>query len=775
VEIAMSADTIIPLPPTETSVYGAAPHGGMFGGPEAPPHQQQNLAKLVHRLLRGRYLIALTLAAIGAIGGSVGGYLSQVPKYKADGYVRIQSSIPKILYNTEQSAMLPMFNSYVSTQASFLQQERVLNRAMSSEAWRQLKRPVGPDAEKEFRASLKVVAGRDSPELISVSFTDEEANAAFIAVQEIINSYEEIYGGTREKRDRDMTVKALEQKRTEIDTRRRGGEWKIQEALKDFETDDLTRLHDYALTQLLAAEGRVAEKEVKLAELGIDPKSILETPQGPDPAPGDDTAHAAIATQSSLTPEQIAAISPEMARLLTEQSRLKRSLARNRSQGYGDLHPAIVSDTADLAGVETSIQEIVERYAASPAAGGMVPEATGAGPGRELLISEYRRFRQQADAFKARTASISQRQREIETARRDIKSAEEELGFVLRRLDEINTESKAVDSFGGRIEKILPEGPPGIPTVDPRRKMAAVGFALGGGVPLAFMLLLGLIDRRFRYADQARDASLAAPMLGILPELPTGDATGDPEQNAAAVHCVHHIRSLLQMNDQRRKVYVITSPTAGDGKTSLALSLAMSFTASGSRTLVMDFDLIGCGLTSRLNASRSQGLGHALTNGAGNGHLVPSGVPGLDLIPAGRDDARSVNRISRKAVSALIDEYRDKYDSILIDTGPALGSLEANLAASVADGVILVVGRGQHADRVQEAIRHIGQLGATVVGMVFNRAHSTDFARSSMSKSFRSLREGESREPKPAPPVVSSMAISISDPLARQVESDIHR
>jgi len=102
-----------------------------------------------------------------------------------------------------------------------------------------------------------------------------------------------------------------------------------------------------------------------------------------------------------------------------------------------------------------------------------------------------------------------------------------------------------------------------------------------------------------------------------------------------------------------------------------------------------------------------------------------------------------------------------------------LGSLEANLATSIADAVVMVVGRGQHASDAQSAIRHLGQLGARLAGIVFNRANSMDFSSSrSASTSFRSMRAvpvpSNGTVPTDLAPKVDALG-----PLARCVAMDI--
>lgn len=743
--------------PGVSAPLGTAPGADAAG-------EQVNILKVLHRLLRGRIILAIVLCALGAAVGAAVGWSLKTPMYKAEGLIRVQPVLPKILYNTEQTTVQPMFYSFVNTQANLLQHSRVIARALNSDGWKDLGRERGPEWEKQFRESLRVTTAREAPELIFVSFTDEQSRAAFLAVQEVITAYQELFGGAGTKGVREMQVSALNQRRTTLQAQKRDLENKISMASAEFETDDLSRLHEHYFTQLLAIDQRVTETRLLLAEFGIDP-SAASAPAGSaqEQSPGP-------AQPAPMTVEQIAAADPMVARLLEEQSAIERRLARLRQQGHGEKHPMVIAESAALDDAMGAVRRAIERYASRPTPVGPAAIDTVGPADPSVLLERHRQLRAQSDAIRATTETISRRRREIEGFRREAQATELLLAETERRLDEIAVESKVEDRIG-RIEVIMPDGPPSSPNVDPRKKLAAAGFVLGGGFPFGLLLLLGLADRRLRFAEQASDHDPNVPMLGVLPELPSKDA--DEEEAEAAAHSVHHIRTLLQISHPSHSVYAVTSPTMGDGKTALTLALGMSFTAAGSRTLIIDFDLVGRGLSTRMGVRNATGTGHALISGDDSGLIVETGVPGLSILPAGLDEDQRISRISKQAVSAMIERHRLEYDTILIDTGPVLGSLEANLAASVADGVILVVGRGQQAARVNQAVRHLRTITGHVAGLVFNKARSTDFARSLMSASYRSV-GSRSQGPKEVPAESEAMLKAL-DPVARRVALDLHR
>jgi Mrp family chromosome partitioning ATPase len=255
----------------------------------------------------------------------------------------------------------------------------------------------------------------------------------------------------------------------------------------------------------------------------------------------------------------------------------------------------------------------------------------------------------------------------------------------------------------------------------------------------------------------------------MLPILPRSGAS--PEQAAAAAQSVHQIRSLIQLGAADHKVIAVTSATAGDGKTSLTLSLGMSFAASGARTLLVDFDMIGRGLSRQLKVDAApHGLADALQSGVLNGCILPSSVPGLSVVPLRSGDERFINRLSDGLVQRFLDSVRPDFDVVLFDTGPILGSLEANFVVAAADGVLVIVGRGQQRPLVQRALAHLGSVGSCVIGLVFNRASAVDFRRSASSASFRTVSAvpADALTLAPLPPEAANL-----DPISRTVAADI--
>jgi capsular exopolysaccharide synthesis family protein len=210
---------------------------------------------------------------------------------------------------------------------------------------------------------------------------------------------------------------------------------------------------------------------------------------------------------------------------------------------------------------------------------------------------------------------------------------------------------------------------------------------------------------------------------------------------------VHQIRVMLQVHagSGGPVVYHVTSACPGEGKTSLVASLALSYAAAGHNTLVVDADLIGQRLTHGYGLEERPGFREALAahGGAkvdgGRCDVYGAGVANLSVMPAGLSDGRDACAISSAIVERVMASLRKRYDVILVDSGPILGSLEALVVSQVSDGVILTISREQQKPLVDRAVKQLKSVGARIAGMVFNKAERSDFRRSVGVTSLRSI------------------------------------
>ncbi len=183
-----------------------------------------------------------------------------------------------------------------------------------------------------------------------------------------------------------------------------------------------------------------------------------------------------------------------------------------------------------------------------------------------------------------------------------------------------------------------------------------------------------------------------------------------------------HTAVTCVIGTNKRKVIVVTSPGAGDGKTTIAFNLAGAI-AQQSRVCLMEADIRKPSLTSHVGMQGKKGLRDILVGSARLDdvlHRVPSNGT-LTVLPVGSavDDEALLLEWSR--MRQIIAELETRFDYVIIDGPPLLPFADAKVLARLAHGVLLVVRCGiTSRDAIVESFQLLEQLHATPMGIVLN-------------------------------------------------------
>src|SRR5437899_2861268 len=185
----------------------ADPLGKTPGG-----EQMESVFKRLHRLLRDRYRWAMLLGSILAATGGYAGYKSTEPLWTCSGMIQIKTDRDVVLSNAPENQNIQSPETIKETQIALIRGQRIISKAMGSDEWLALKRPLTDDSIAEFMKKL-TIASQGRSEIISVSFVDHDPAAASAAVKCILAAYNGIYI--------EGELTAERNKREVLDTRRR--------------------------------------------------------------------------------------------------------------------------------------------------------------------------------------------------------------------------------------------------------------------------------------------------------------------------------------------------------------------------------------------------------------------------------------------------------------------------------------------------------------------------------------------------------------------------
>jgi capsular exopolysaccharide synthesis family protein len=187
---------------------------------------------------------------------------------------------------------------------------------------------------------------------------------------------------------------------------------------------------------------------------------------------------------------------------------------------------------------------------------------------------------------------------------------------------------------------------------------------------------------------------------------------------------------ISQKNDNKLTTIVLTSFNPKEGKTAIAISLAISLARAGLKVLLIDADMRKPARAKRLNMESYLGLTDYLSdnNAILEEILCETSIPNLTYLACGSEHNNIVGLLCSPRFDDLMSKVTDEFDIVLLDT-PALSSvMDGAFIASRADGTILIVKQGATSlSSLQRIKEQLQKLNANILGVVLNKVNKRDY------------------------------------------------
>jgi succinoglycan biosynthesis transport protein ExoP len=209
-------------------------------------------------------------------------------------------------------------------------------------------------------------------------------------------------------------------------------------------------------------------------------------------------------------------------------------------------------------------------------------------------------------------------------------------------------------------------------------------------LPLLGILPLQTAGGLFSFGASRREGSLTPILHPELAESELIQTISSPAFREAMDVMTNSLQ--LRSTDKSHKAFAITSGLPGEGKTTVALGLALSLARMNQRVLLIDADLRRSGLQAQLGIASEHGLSTFLRGLpiASRPHRLDLGYAHLDVLPAGPGPEDPLPLLSSPRFNRLLAKSREIYDVILIDTPPVLGMADAVTVGAACDGTVVV-------------------------------------------------------------------------------------
>ena len=663
-----------------------------IGGPLSPAALRARVYRY-SLLMRKYWWLPLMILSASLLVQGVRYFLSE-PLYVSTGRMMVA---PRIM--TKESAVYTEeLTNYFGTQVSLMQSEEIKRRAARSiEA-------SHPDL-KDFRAELGVQQEpKASIFILRVTSADPKYSQLFAdaCMSEFLEFKREMRGETSQK-----TVDAVAKQLTELEKAIADLDTKIFEFKQENNIIFLQEQGNYVGSYLVDLNKQLAElkKESQLLDLMNIDQTLERQAQGVEGAPTKDGSGSA------------ALMEGPQSEFIQTKRQLQRSKARleQMSKYLRPKHPKILALKDDITRNERKL-EIVRQQSQEA-----VQEKRQA---IQLQISNLEKIVAESET---KALEVGRKMAEFEKMKTERDRQKQLYDSLLGTVQNVNV-SQDVSQFDVNI---LEQATVAI-SIKP-------GFArsllLGLGVGLIFSGgLLFLLDR---FNDRVATVvelteHFTEPIYGQVPE-EAPDADGRlPLLNPQDTRHVYaesfrNIRSSLRFVGadglKKSRIIIVTSPTPGDGKSTITANLALTLSfATTNKILLIDGDMRRGGLHRLFGLEGEPGLAEVLSGEAEWRKVVqPTRYKNLSFLSAGEPTSHPGELIFSAACETMMEELRQEYEVVIFDTAPVLAVDDTPSLAPKVDGTLVLYRAGRTSCRLmRNTLEALYSRNAKVLGIIFN-------------------------------------------------------
>lgn len=345
--------------------------------------------------------------------------------------------------------------------------------------------------------------------------------------------------------------------------------------------------------------------------------------------------------------------------------------------------------------------------------------------GQEVELSK------QKEELQEKLTELTRISQEIADIDRKIEAKINQMGQQEQALTDLQAASAL--SSAQRVEVVEDATVPDLPSFPVIYIMIPAGVFVVVGLTAGVIVLFEMLDQRIKSATDIR-AIPRTRSLGIIM-----DAQEDPD-SPDRVHTVfadapgsvlaEHFRQLRTgitsaMNRSEHHSLLVVGSMPQSGATAVVTNLAQSCVATSLNTLIIDANLRMPSVHTNLGLDDGPGLGDVLAGECTLESCVVQIDGGPSVLRVGSKKNRQVERLSGRAMKDLLNEVRDQYDIVLIDTAPAIVAGDSTILANMVDSTMLVVrAMSEKRGQVARMSRELGDCRGEFLGVLVNAVKS---------------------------------------------------
>ncbi|MFT4148047.1 MAG: polysaccharide biosynthesis tyrosine autokinase [Micrococcaceae bacterium] len=289
-----------------------------------------------------------------------------------------------------------------------------------------------------------------------------------------------------------------------------------------------------------------------------------------------------------------------------------------------------------------------------------------------------------------------------------------------------------VVSFIPTTSAVLPKSP----SSPNRLRYGLAGSILGLGSGIGYAWYRGQNDRRVRSRQDIED-NFSTPILGMIPleEHPklidiSGSNSEHGSENYRMVESFRELRTNIRYSgiDDSLRSIVVTSPTPGDGKSTIASNLGIALAASGEKVVMIDCDLRRPTMAKVFGINADIGLSEVVTGQVQlQDALVKYDAEGeIFILPSGKIPPNPAELLESKKLANIIQGFTDEGAFVILDSPPLLSVNDSAALSRTTDGAVVVITANKtEIDEIQHTLDSLKKVDGKCLGLVLNRVPTT--------------------------------------------------
>lgn len=198
------------------------------------------------------------------------------------------------------------------------------------------------------------------------------------------------------------------------------------------------------------------------------------------------------------------------------------------------------------------------------------------------------------------------------------------------------------------------------------------------------------------------------------------------KKDYAFEEAIKTLRTNVQFSGNRKKVILLTSVMANEGKSSLTYELAVSLTQIGKRVLLVDADIWRSVFVNRYGLDKEvSGLSQYLSGQKELDEVIyETNIERFSVLPAGPFAPNPTNLLEDPIFGEMLEKVKEEYDYVLVDTPPLGSVIDAAVIAKHCDGAIIVLQAGRASYKMAQKVKNqLMKSDCQIMGVVLNRVN----------------------------------------------------